>query len=160
MPAIPREGEADYDDLKTLESACDVNLGSEVAAYASACSSGACTLENTSGVGIDARGVATGKARRDYRRLCSAMAKIGDLDAEEHHPPMVQKDPQDAEDHPPPMVDEDPEDEAPAMPTKSAKHLPPHRQKIGPPLWLVNACVARTVGKAEIAAKPAARAAL
>ena len=30
MPAIPREGEADYDDLKTLESACDFNLGSEV----------------------------------------------------------------------------------------------------------------------------------
>ena len=121
-------------------------------------------MEDSSGVGIDAKGVAapttaaTGKARRDYRRLCSALAKIGDLDAEEYpsNPPMVQKDPQDAEDHPPPMLDEDPDDEAPAMPTKSAKQMPPHRQKFGPHLWPVNACVARPVGKAEIVAKPEA----
>ena len=47
---------------------------------------------------------------------------------------------------------------APAMPTKSVKDS--HRQKIGDSDPIFNACVARPVGKAEIAKTPAAQAAL
>ena len=46
------------------------------------------------------------------------------------------------------------------MPATQTDELPPHRQKIGPHNWPFNACVARPVGKAEIAANPAAQAAL
>ena len=78
-PTVPKDGEADYDNVKALEVACDVNLGSEVAACAAACSRPAFTFENTCGVGIAAAGVSTGKARRDYKRLCGAIAKMSVL---------------------------------------------------------------------------------
>ena len=78
-----------YDELKTLESEFNDNLGSEVAACATARSSQALTFENSCSDGIAAAGVSTGKARRDYKRLCGAIAKMSVLDAEEHHPPMV-----------------------------------------------------------------------
>ena len=117
-PKVPKANEADYDDVKALEAACDVNWGSEVIACATACSSPVFTYEKSCGDDVAAAGLSTGKARRDYRRLCSAIAKMhrADAEEEEHHPPMVQKDVQDA---------------FPAMPVTSDKQLPPHRQKIG-----------------------------
>ena len=117
---IPKENEADYDEVETLESEFDDNLGGEVpevAACATPRGSQTFTFDNACSDVIAAAGVPTGKARRDYRRLCAAMEKISVLDAEEHHPPMVQRDSPDA---------------VPAMPVESSKLSPPHRQKIGP----------------------------
>ncbi len=146
-PKVPKANEADYGDVKALEAACDFDWGSEVAACAAACSRPAFTFEKSCGDGIVAAEFSTAKARRYYRRLCGAIAKMhrADAEEEEHHPPMVQKDVQDA---------------FPTMPVTSVTRPPPHRQKIGPHQWLVNACVARPVGKAEIALEPKAREAL
>ena len=58
------------------------------------------------------------------------------------------------------MMNRDAKDATPEMPTKDVKFRLPHRQKIGPHQWPINACVARPVGKAEIKAQPEAQKAL
>ena len=58
------------------------------------------------------------------------------------------------------MVQNDPNDATPAMPATHAGQLPPHRQKIRRHQWPISACVARSMGKAEIAAEPKAKEAL
>lgn len=110
----------------------DKNIDAEIGVNPAKCTRTAWSFDRSSTPATEGARAPTGKARRTYRKIATAIANMHD----------------------------DEYVETPVMPTDVPSEPPEHRSKVGFRLWPLNACVARPVGKAEIKAEPKAQQAL